>query len=1317
MAKMKYIAYADRVRYMLLQVLALSCLWISSSYCAYAQNLVPNPDFEIFTICPPSNLGGLEGPPWTSPIGSSDYFHACSDPMYRGVPINFQGHQAANSGDAYMGMYTMTFNSNSREFIQAPLLDTLIEDHCYKASAWINLVDEGCGADQFGILLTETSAEAMLGASPQVGWGGDIISDSINWTKILGYFIASGTEQYITLGNFKFDNQTNMDQSCYGPLGYAYYYADDILVEELPIQQVQVDLGASVVACDSFVIDPGGDMDIVYNWSTGHQGMTLTVYTSGTYSVTASYACTTEEAGIDVTILTSQQVDIGPPAALICAGDDFEISLDPFAGDYMWDDGSTDSDYVISTAGTYAVTLDDGCTLSSDTIVITTMDDPLPFTLGPDTLLCSGDMFTISLDPGLGDFEWHDNSNDPFYTIDDDGTYALTISNMCGEQTDEIEVIGLQPPFVFLGPDTLSLCTSQVIEFDLDPDQGTYVWQDGNTSAFYTASTGGWYSVTVTNICGTDNNQIFVDETPTPDFDFGPDMQACPGDTIILNPGAQSGEYVWQDGSSGPTFEVTSTGTYTLDISNACGFDSDIIDVTFAPVIVPPDLGPDLSICPGDQVVLHIATPAGDIVWNDQSTADTLLVTTGGTYHVQVSSACQLYTDTVIITVNSNPPVVQLPQDFDLCQGNSATLDAGVSGVSYLWNDGSMNPSLDVTAPGIYSITVSNACGTSEDSVVIGAGEMAPFVALGADTTVCAGDTVLILPVSDHADAWLWPDGSTDTAYAVTTPGLVYVQVSNSCAVAFDTLMVSMSPLTPMVNLGADTSICPGDSIALSIALPNVDILWSDGSMDDQLVVSDSTIVFATVSNICGSTSDSIIISLLPETPALDLGPDQTICPGETVIFSPGITGVGYLWQDGSTDTQYQAMLGGEYILVITGTCDLATDTVVLTESTDGPQVDLGPDVEACQGDSVTIEAGISGVQYLWQDGSVGQEFITKVAGTYSILVSNTCGSDRDTVMVTFSNLPVPQDIGPDTVLCEGYELLLMADPDPGAAYTWQDMSSGLSFIAMSPGLYYVTAENLCGMTSDSIVLDFLAGPEPFDLGPDTTLCPGQTILLSAPSAEYDILWQDGSVALYQDVAASGSYTLQLSNSCGTVADTIVVSLNTQLLQINLDPEIYWCPGDQFALDVSQPFPATYAWSTGAATPAILITSPGMYTVDVSSICDQRQGQTEVIERDDCPTGPQFYIPNVFSPDENGVNDVFTVVTDLPEEVIAMTGSIYDRWGNLVYSSTSTSFTWNGRLKDEEMNPGVYAYVIHIRYNSLSGETEEVFTGDVTLIR
>ena len=1196
-------------------------------------------------------------------------------------------------------------------------MQPLQEDLCYKVSAWVNFANLGCGANQFGILLSE-DVPNPLGLFPQIAWAGGILGDSVNWTNVLGYLIADGTEQYITLGNFRTDAQTQIDPNCNGP--YAYYYIDDVLVEEIPEEQVSVDLGPDVAVCDSFTIVAGDDPDIVYIWSTGQQGPEITVYQTGTYSVVANFACTMEVDEIEVTILQPIQVNIGPDAVLICEGENYEISLDPNAGEYEWEDGSNDADYTINTAGIYSVTLDDGCHLSSDTIEVSSMNLPLPFTLGNDTILCDGEMITINLDPSLGEFEWHDGSDDPSYSINADGTYSLTVSNMCGEQTDELEVEVIDPPMVFLGPDAV-LCPNQIIDISLDVEMGEYFWHDGSTESTYTITEDGFYSVTVTNMCGVDTDEILVEEVDAPDADLGPDIQGCPGDVFTLDPGFNDGDYTWQDGSTSATYTVSTPGIYSLTITNACGDDMDLVNVTYAPAITPPDLGPDISMCPGDEVVLSVASSAGNILWNDMSTADTLLVNSGGTYYVQVSSACEMYSDTVVITLNNNPPVVQLPADFNLCEGDTTTLDAEIAGVTYLWNDGTMTPQLTVSAPGTYSVTVSNSCGTSVDSVLISAGEAAPVVMLGPDTSLCAGESIVIIPTFLNVNTWIWSDGSMTPEYTASSPGPVSIEVVNSCSTATDTLLVSPLPDTPPLDLGPDVEMCTGESVTLSINVPGVTIVWSDGSTNSDLVVTDSAIVIATVSNVCGQNADTVVVDLFPETPILDLGQDQTICPGEVVIYDPGMPGVSYLWHDGSTNSTYETNHGELIYLTITDICGTSTDTVELTESTVGPQVDLGQDVAACQGESITIDAGISGVQYVWQDGSTMNELVVTQSGVYSLTVSNSCGTDMDTVEVIFTEWPPVQALGPDTTLCEGLTVTLMAITSPQAMIQWQDMSVGATYIVSLPGKYYVTASNQCGEESDTILIQFLDAPDPFILGPDTTICPGETVLLSSPSSFYDILWQDGSGMLHLVADHAGIYWLRLSNECGAEDDTLEIDVDAENPILNLESELLWCPGEQFVLDATQSFNATYLWSTGALTPSITVETPGLYRVEVSSVCSRVEDESEVVPEEDCEEevdgSPKFYIPNIFSPNDDGINDVFQVATDLSENVLTMEGKIFERWGNLVFSSTGNSFTWDGYFNGTMLNPAVFVYVIKIRFNTDAGEREEVFYGDVTLLR
>ena len=1290
-----------------------------------AQNLAPNPSFEQYVDCPawpaPGGPYPLEAIPWYGVQGSADYYNACAPGGFFGVPVNWLSYQEAHTGVGYAGgyYYIPYSQDNTREFIQAPLLDTMEAGVCYEVGVWMNLPDRGCACNRVGILLSNGPVGSPLGLAPQVDYMSYYVNDREDWVYVFDYYLAIGNETYITIGNFYDDAQTGSDPDCPEviPWNFTYYFMDDVVVQPVPEEVINIDLGPPATACDSFVIDPGTP-GVVYYWSTGHIGPTLTVYTSGTYSVTASFACETYEAEIEVTIIAGNQVDMGPPAIDLCAGETYAIALDPELGTYTWQDGSDGPDYVIESGGTYMVTLDDGCRETSDTMEVMFFEPPEPFTLGEDTAICEGESIVLAFDPALGDFTWQDGSGATTYTIEEEGEYALTISNMCGEVTDDLSVEILYPPVVEIGPDEVLLCDGGIYDINLDPDEGDYVWSDGTTGPAFTLIDPGMVGVTVTNTCGVAEDDVLVLTGVTPAIDLGPDIEACPGDTVLLSAPPIPGNTQWQDGSNGPTYAVTGGGTYWLSIGNLCGMDADTVEVAYAPVLAVPDLGPDLTLCPGETAILSVDGTGGSVQWSDMSTADTLLVTSAGVYAVQVTNACFDHADTVVVTVNSDPPMVSLPADFALCAGARDTLDAVVTGVSYLWSDGSLMQQLAIDAPGTYAVTVSNACGVDADTVVVTAGEPLPTVELGPDTALCTGELFEIIPEYSNVAEWMWHDGSTQSTLTTAAPAEVTVVCFNTCGAATDTLLLSLLPATPALDLGPDTALCPGESVTLTIGVTGVDILWSDGTTGSTLLVDQAGTYHAMIVDACGMSVDTVIVDPLPPLPALDLGPDQTICPGETVIIDPGMgADVDYTWQDGSTDPIYAATQGGWIALTITNACGTTTDSLLLTETTDGPQLDLGPDQQACTGETVTIPAGIGGVSYAWSDGTTGSSLTVTSSGSYSLTVSNACGTDSDTVMVDISGQAPDVFLGPDTTLCEAETLLLTVTAGAETTITWQDNNSGMTYLVTMPGIYSVRAVNRCGTDADSIDVDYIVPPEPFALGPDTVLCPGQSVTLYAPATLDEIEWHDGSTGSTYVADREGTYALRVSNRCGIAEDSLAVFVLADEPVVDLGPDHMWCPGDTFLLDATQPFPASYVWSTGATTPTLLAMRPGVYRVDVSTPCVTAEGTAAIDEEEDCFPAPEIYVPNVFSPNGDGINDIFTVATHGEAEILGMEGTIFDRWGNMVHQASANPFTWDGQFHDEAMDPAVFVYMVTIRYRVDGMEFIRTIAGDLTLLR
>tara|TARA_R110002051_G_scaffold255120_2_gene314219 strand:+ start:55237 stop:56292 length:1056 start_codon:yes stop_codon:yes gene_type:complete len=223
------------------------------SYSGFGQNMVLNPSFEKYHNCP-MKLGNLEKDviDWNMPtLGSTDYFNGCSTAM--GTPENFNGKQPANFGMGYVGFYMYAPN-DYREYIQAKLSSPLKQGERYSISFYVSLAERSDFAvKEFGIRFTEFSVDVetskVLSGLHFSKLKGDIseeleisyskyYSDEIKWVKLSTEFIASGTENYMIIGNFKDNKRTQKYQTKRKITKGSYYYLDMVSVSKVTSQHL-----------------------------------------------------------------------------------------------------------------------------------------------------------------------------------------------------------------------------------------------------------------------------------------------------------------------------------------------------------------------------------------------------------------------------------------------------------------------------------------------------------------------------------------------------------------------------------------------------------------------------------------------------------------------------------------------------------------------------------------------------------------------------------------------------------------------------------------------------------------------------------------------------------------------------------------------------------------------------------------------------------------------------------------------------------------------------------------------------------------------
>ncbi|MCB0638691.1 MAG: gliding motility-associated C-terminal domain-containing protein, partial [Lewinella sp.] len=306
----------------------------------------------------------------------------------------------------------------------------------------------------------------------------------------------------------------------------------------------------------------------------------------------------------------------------------------------------------------------------------------------------------------------------------------------------------------------------------------------------------------------------------------------------------------------------------------------------------------------------------------------------------------------------------------------------------------------------------------------------------------------------------------------------------------------------------------------------------------------------------------------------------------------------------------------------------------------------------------------------------------------------------------------------PDTLaLCAGEMFTLTARID-GPEYLWSTGDTGPSITISQGGDYHVTVTDECGyLTIDNFLVDDLPLPSVEIFFPDGNgLCAGSTLSIQAEAMNADTLyWSTGDTAPQIEVSAGGTYTVTVANGCGEVtASATVDDLPDPTVAISFPVDIDYCIGDTISIFAEATNADTLFWSTGDTTEELPLTETGMYTVTAANACGEAS-ETGTFTFIDCePLGPcSLQMPNVFSPNKDGTNDLFGAFTDCEPEEFQL--RVYSRWGKLVFDTNDYTRPWEGLFNDEPAPAEVYLYRLVYR---LPGETEvQVLQGDVTLVR
>lgn len=329
-----------------------------------------------------------------------------------------------------------------------------------------------------------------------------------------------------------------------------------------------------------------------------------------------------------------------------------------------------------------------------------------------------------------------------------------------------------------------------------------------------------------------------------------------------------------------------------------------------------------------------------------------------------------------------------------------------------------------------------------------------------------------------------------------------------------------------------------------------------------------------------------------------------------------------------------------------------------------------------------------------------------------------------DNRFLSFGNFPdnifkydpvIPYDLGEDIEMsCEAYDSTNLFGPENMDSYLWSTGSVEKDITVFSPGIYWVEFWEACEMGVDT--LEIRLNNEQFDveLGSDTTFCQNETWLLEpvfVSDAIYN--WQDSSSAYAYEVSDPGIYWLEIQQGNCVASDSITI-LNDLPPQVDMGPDLVICENEEIRIFPNTSRALSFEWQDTSTRPYFDASEKGTYQLIVSNECgtDIDELQLNIFQCEAC----EIFVPNAFSPNNDGFNDAFQVLSNC--SFFQFDFQIFDRWGTQVFGSENMEETWDGFLKGQICQTGVYVYILKVQWlNQYGIPMDEVQTGDILLIR
>ncbi len=710
------------------------------------------------------------------------------------------------------------------------------------------------------------------------------------------------------------------------------------------------------------------------------------------------------------------------------------------------------------------------------------------------------------------------------------------------------------------------------------------------------------------------------------------------------------------------------------------------------------------------------------------------------------------YTNKDVVTFSTLPATLctNTPVNFTLHNA------CDTSNTTYAWSFAGGNPGTstvqnpsgivwNVAGSHSVSVKVTSPCDTTTYTNPITIVTCGSITVQATGAAICSGSCAVVTSSGVGGTApytYTWNDGSTgatihpcpliNTTYTVTVTDAASLSATSTAAVVVDpSITVSTIPTDVSCNGGNN-----GSALAtIAGGTPGFSYLWSNASIGQTasgLSIGNYTITVTDASG-CTATNTANITQPGALVPAASqqTGAGCSNSPGGGIAIASATGGTGsyaYSWNSGSTIATASSLAAGSYTVTVTDGNGCTQTAVAAISSIPAPTINsLTGTPVSCNGGNngtatVFASGGTGGLNYSWSNTSAGVTNITGLTqGIYVVSVTDGSGCTAvSTVNITQPGALVPAASQQTGAGCSnGTAIVNTNGGTVPYVFTWSSGSVLATASGLAAGNYTVTVTDINGCTASATAnINSIAGPT-VSIQSTANTCKGKadgsiTIITTGTGDTYT--WNNGLSGLTISGLDTGSYSVTVTDNTGCTAITSagITLFSDPLVTAGTNKTII--EGATAQLTASGGI--TYLWSPSATLSDSAIVNPiaspsktTNYTVTVSDAHSCTAQDSVLIKVINCDS-LSIFIPNAFSPNGDGQNDLFYIRG--ANCVIQMRLSIYNRWGELMFETTDQAVGWDGNYKGKPMNTGVFAYYLTA---TLSNEQKVSRRGNITLLR